>query len=58
MRLRPALLLPLLLAGCSGASRATPDLPPLRTVEHVDLDRYLDLDLGLILFFIFRPIKI
>jgi apolipoprotein D and lipocalin family protein len=41
MRLRPALLLALLLAGCSGASRATPDLPPLRTVEHVYLDRYL-----------------
>lgn len=41
MRLRSALLLASLLAGCSGASRATPDLPPLRTVEHVDLDRYL-----------------
>jgi apolipoprotein D and lipocalin family protein len=36
MRLLPYLL-PLLLIGCAAA----PDKPPLRTVDHVDLDRYL-----------------
>ena len=41
MRLRPALLLALLLAACGGAGAGAPKLPPLRTVEHVDLDRYL-----------------
>lgn len=41
MRLPPALLLASLLAGCAGSGTAAPDLPPLRTVAHVDLDRYV-----------------
>jgi len=45
MRLRPTLLLALLLASllaaCGGAGAGAPNLPPLRTVERVDLNRYL-----------------
>ena len=41
MTFRSALLLASLLAGCAGSGTAAPDLPPLRTVAHVDLDRYV-----------------
>jgi apolipoprotein D and lipocalin family protein len=37
MRFLPFLLLPLLLVGCASAPKA----PPLRTVAHVDLERYV-----------------
>ena len=40
MRLRPALLLASLLTACGGAGAGAPNLPPLQTVAHVDLDRY------------------